>query len=857
MKLRNNDDSSPFPNLAISQSRNLSLINSRSRIEPAPPPLRKAESEGGCGVLGAISRFPIAGRHILAATENMKNRGNGKGGGICASWFADPAFFGTDQFVVDNDYLLAVALLNPKAISEIEEKAIKPFFDIHAQGALKHISNFRDIQGLTVEPPEIHYYFVRAKTLALTQFIEENKLEHISPNAIEDEFVYQRTYLFNKTYYHSLGDKQAFILSHAKNLIVIKLVGYAEDCIRYYQLENFQAHIWIGHQRYPTKGRVWHPGGAHPFIGMHEALVHNGDFANYVRVSKYLRQRKIYPLFLTDTEVSALLFDLWRRTYGYSLEMTIESLAPTTERDFFKLPDDKQKLYRQIQLASLKGSPDGPWFFIIARNDPDAHQGELIGITDTSMLRPQIFALSLAQGAPAIGAIASEKQAIDIFLENWRREDSSIGRYADLYWNARGASYSDGGAFIFRINKDRGAVTLHCENKFGQAVTIGPLKDFESPSNGEAPSYSSRPVSALTDLNDLAFLTSQIKKEPPSALGDWLPAMTSLINQRRDVQGFRRSRIIEMALDTLETLLDKISPETHCAPFVRLTFSRQDQLKPPPASEFSLIIDAQGFPIEGPRSLSSIIVRAYGLGWKKFLLYRTMGHRFIGCGLGPGSQDVEINVYGSPGDYLASGLDGGAIHVHNNAQDQVAQIMNSGTLVIYGDTGQTFMYGAKGGKVFVMGNTAGRPLINAVGKPRVVINGTALDYLAESFMAGDPLNGGGFVILNGITIGLDGKMHDLESPYPGGNLFSLASGGAIYARDPQRLLEEDQLNGGQFTDFTLKDWVLLESLLQENERLFGIKIKDLLSHQGAMLTPERVYRKIAPAKTRALALGYD
>jgi len=32
----------------------------------------------------------------------------------------------------------------------------------------------------------------------------------------------------------------------------------------------------------------------------------------------------------------------------------------------------------------------------------------------------------------------------------------------------------------------------------------------------------------------------------------------------------------------------------------------------------------------------------------------------------------------------------------------------------------------------IMGNTAGRPLINATGRPRVVINGTCLDYLAES-----------------------------------------------------------------------------------------------------------------------------
>ena len=68
------------------------------------------------------------------------------------------------------------------------------------------------------------------------------------------------------------------------------------------------------------------------------------------------------------------------------------------------------------------------------------------------------------------------------------------------------------------------------------------------------------------------------------------------------------------------------------------------------------------------------------------------------------------------------------------------------------------------------------PLINAVGRPRAVINGTCLDYLAESFMAGDPLQDGGFVVVNGIAFDDDGRIHELETPYPGGNLFSLASG---------------------------------------------------------------------------------
>ena len=178
--------------------------------------------------------------------------------------------------------------------------------------------------------------------------------------------------------------------------------------------------------------------------------------------------------------------------------------------------------------------------------------------------------------------------------------------------------------------------------------------------------------------------------------------------------------------------------------------------------------------------------------------------------------------------------------------------MKDGKLVVYGDVGQTFMYGAKGGSAYIMGNAAGRPLINAVGKPRVIINGTALDYLAESFMAGDPLNGGGFVILNGISFDAnDGSIKELDSPYPGSNIFSLASGGAIYVRDPHKKLVDEQLNGGQFIEISDADWALIEPYLQENERLFGIAVDRLLTVDGHKLTPKQVYRKIWPKKATA------
>jgi glutamate synthase domain-containing protein 3 len=192
------------------------------------------------------------------------------------------------------------------------------------------------------------------------------------------------------------------------------------------------------------------------------------------------------------------------------------------------------------------------------------------------------------------------------------------------------------------------------------------------------------------------------------------------------------------------------------------------------------------------------------------------------------------------------------IYVHGNAQDQLCQIMKEGKLVVFGDVGQTFMYGAKGGTAYIMGNAAGRPLINAVGRPRVVINGTALDYLAESFMAGDPLNGGGFVILNGIGFDdEDGSISEYDTPYPGSNIFSLASGGAIYVRDPREKLVDEQLNGGEFVGITDADWGLLEPYLKENEKLFGITIDRLLTVDGSKKTPQEVYRKIRPLKATA------
>jgi glutamate synthase domain-containing protein 3 len=282
------------------------------------------------------------------------------------------------------------------------------------------------------------------------------------------------------------------------------------------------------------------------------------------------------------------------------------------------------------------------------------------------------------------------------------------------------------------------------------------------------------------------------------------------------------------------------------------------RLAPPHRPDAILVLDASEFPPEGESCDARFFCRAFELGWRQFIAYGYRGQRFLGCGFGPDTDQVRFDVYGSSGDYLASGIDGMSIHVHGNAQDQLGQIMKRGKLVVFGDVGQTFMYGAKGGEVYVLGNAAGRPLINAVGRPRVVINGTALDFLAQSFMAGDPLNGGGFVIVNGLEFDSRGRVKLQAAPYPGSNLFSLASGGALYIRDPYQQVVEEQLNGGEFVPLGEADWDLILPYLQENERLFGISVEnDLLTVNQEMRPPQEVYRKVQAVKLGVLTQVED
>ncbi len=844
---------------------------------------KKRSLEGGCGVIGIIGCEKLKGNCIIRPCEQMRNRGNGKGGGVAAVGVFDD---------YPDLYALHIAYLDEKAKGPVEKKFIESVFHVSHAEKQASIDDHRQA-GLTIKPPLVWRYFIRIKPEILESFAEQNQI--LDSQVAEDEFVFRNSSRLNDEFYVNQVHPRAFVLSHGRNLMILKGVGYAEEIARYYRLEEIRAHIWIGHQRYPTRGRVWHPGGAHPFVGLHEALVHNGDFANYHAVCEYLRQWGIVPQFITDTEVSVLLFDLYARVLGYPLEFVIEALAPTPEGDFERLPKRRQRIYRAIQSAHLHGSPDGPWFFIVARTEPGTGSPQLIGITDVSMLRPQVFCLH--EGEKSYGAVASEKQALDAFFEEIAYEDPSVPPMAEMYWVARGGSCTDGGAFVYTMKKKNSLSILDVRDKFGNQV-IGKTYAGRRKEVDPIPIKLYRPVSGrrkkpLPDILSTQALRLQEPENgiPPGIAGSLqTPFQRMLKELMRDLQfnryenfqqriknlvkeeGIKEAvmkltmlrdrrwnpgkgqRIFQVATieQSIQAILDSVPlpGRKNKTGMIRLNKDiAWKKSSPQPAdSSDTMVIDAGEFPNDGPDAVSRIIANAHTEGWKNFIVYRCRGDRFIGCGLGPNTADVRIDVYGSSGDYLGSGVDGAHLYVHSDAQDQVGQILKSGRIVIFGNVGQTFLYGAKGGEAFVMGSAAGRPLINAVGRIRAIINGTCLDYCAESFMAGAQ-TGGGFVIINGLTYEERGEVIGLEMKYPGNNLFSLASGGACYLNDPYHTVTENQLNGAEFTSFRREDWHTILPYLQENGRLFGISIRhDLLMVDGVLKWPEEVFRKIVASR---------
>ena len=152
---------------------------------------------------------------------------------------------------------------------------------------------------------------------------------------------------------------------------------------------------------------------------------------------------------------------------------------------------------------------------------------------------------------------------------------------------------------------------------------------------------------------------------------------------------------------------------------------------------------------------------------EEILVKGCLGERYIGEGLKSGRMHIE----GTPGNALASYLDGGEIYVDGNVQDAVADTMNAGLLAVKGSAGDALCYGMRGGKVYILGNAGYRAGVHMKAyeekKGILVIGGKTGSFLGE-YLAG------GMIIVLGL--GYEGER--ITGYFCGNGMYS----GTIYLR---------------------------------------------------------------------------
>src|SRR5437016_11834973 len=161
------------------------IIDSRKSLPVSMVPIGKQEAEGGCGVVGLACNVPLEGKYLLQSLVQMRNRGNGKGGGIAALGLV-PEQLGVSRKILQEDYILQVAYLDKSARKQVEDEHVRAFFRVDYESRVEAVDDYRSITGLEVEPPEVYRYFVRVKPEVLEDFARKNNLGSLKSSELED-----------------------------------------------------------------------------------------------------------------------------------------------------------------------------------------------------------------------------------------------------------------------------------------------------------------------------------------------------------------------------------------------------------------------------------------------------------------------------------------------------------------------------------------------------------------------------------------------------------------------------------------------------------------------------------------------
>ncbi len=304
-----------------------------------------------CSIFGMMdtSERRFSGEGIIRAMINMRDRGNGLGGGF--------AIYGLYPEFADL-YAFHVMYLSQKSKQQVEELLQNKFKVVSAEEIPTRLN--RNIN----KPPVVWRYFL------------ETGVNQLIVNS-EDNYVVDTVMEINT------GMDDAYVMSSGKNMGVFKGVGYPEDIADFFRLEEYKGYLWTAHSRFPTNTPGWW-GGAHPFCILDWTVVHNGEISSYGINRRYLEQFGYKCTMQTDTEVVAYAVDLLVRQHNLPMGIVAKILAPPFWEEIDRMPSRQLELMRTLRQVYGSLLLNGPFTVVIA------HQNEMIGLTDRIRLRPLV-----------------------------------------------------------------------------------------------------------------------------------------------------------------------------------------------------------------------------------------------------------------------------------------------------------------------------------------------------------------------------------------------------------------------------------------------------------------------------------
>ena len=646
--------------------------------------------------------------------------------------------------------------------------------------------------------------------------------------------------------------KIATVMSCGKNFGVWKTAG------REIPWETPAAPNNIIHVRLAT-GSVVEQMNAHPFAKLHTALTHNGETTNYETLKQRVEQFGLPPLATTDTEVAALKFHLVADELEYPDWALFEAFSPTTGDDLALIDPSMRGQLEEVQRVEFTSSPDGPYQYLCLRHFPERNVTERVDLKDPADLRPgtSAFWYDEKNGEKrAFSVIASEEQACQKVLALLDREGVIDGTTSDYVMVSKGMinrfHYDDSGKvidyeFLDRYGKkiELEAAGEHYSIHREAAKTPQNAAELDSEMRNNAGRLRFWIRENLAEWNFSTFrwimerITNKGSKVTESTNGKPKPDASTLLSSTEVIDTLTyfidyartmntgskaKSAIIDIAKTLLHEFIDEL-PQREPQQWALATIKNTDVAEP--KSGQTLIVDATGFEPEGidpKKAFAAFLSLAYDRGWRKFLLYRVNGQRLISTAVmgKVDSDDVEIDVYGTPGEYFGAFMQGGTIRCHGNAQNFTAMGMHHGNLYIHGNAGKVNGYASKGGKVVILGDIVDRAWTNSVNDPRcqnlqIHVLGSASKYCGESLMGGDFFFGGMF-------FDQDGKLRMQERTYRGTKLMGGASRGNFLFFDPHDRLDPHQYSHAKFEEITPELWEYWQERVMETLQLAGVEL---------------------------------